>query len=65
MNIEDANNKYTSLGEEYYHKGEDYGSTGYGGEEDPVYVYSNGRKRGEKKGGLWEDLLDWVVFDVL
>ena len=65
VNIEDANNKYTSLGEEYYHTGEDYASTGYGGEEDPVYVYSNGRKRGGKGGGLWEDLLDWMVFYVL
>jgi hypothetical protein len=64
VNIEDTNMQYTSPGEEYYHTGKDYGGTGYGGEEDPVYVYSNERKRGEK-GGLWEDLLDWVVFDVL
>ena len=59
VNIEDANIHYTSPGEEYY-----YDSTGYGGEEDPGYGYSNSRKRGEK-GGLWEDLMDWVVFDVL
>jgi hypothetical protein len=64
ITLEDANIHYTSPGEEYYYKGEDYGSTGYGGEKDHGYVYSNGRKR-EEKGGLWEDLLDWVVFDVL
>ena len=38
--------------------------TGYEEDEEHGYVYSNGRKRGEKRG-LWEDLLDWVVFDVL
>ena len=73
VNIEDAHIQYSSPGEEYSVPGEEYGgrykysaSTGTGyGDEEPVYVYRQERKEGQQGGGFWEDLLDWVVFDIL
>ena len=62
MNIEDASIHYSSPGEEYPYTtpGEEYGGS-Y--DDNPVFVYSREGERGER--GLWEDLLEWVVFDIL
>ena len=63
LNIEDASIHYSSPGEEYGGRYRASTGTGYG-DEEPVFVYRQERKRGQQ-GGFWEDLLDWVVFEIL
>ena len=62
VNIEDASIHYSSPGDEYPYNtpGEEYGGS-Y--DDNPVFVYGREGERGQR--GLWEDLLEWVVFDIL